>query len=259
MSRMGAKFRGWAAFDAKQQQKQGLQPEIDKDPYPPFTSTLIPLHASESITTNNGLEMKPFASVLLPSMDFPTLTEDKDCQKFTRTGDCDSRRKHEIKLINEINHDFTLKQLKELYTWADSSLIEDILAAVDNNIEKASTLLKAMVSSCSSEEIKETGIAELSSMSNDLPCENMTDEISCLRTNLELTNLTSTTWDGIKDTHREPACAQTSSGKKLFHNDADMKYILEKLSSLPVEPEWEEDDVYLIHRKEALKMLRYVI
>ncbi|XP_031257003.1 uncharacterized protein LOC116115006 isoform X1 [Pistacia vera] len=256
MSRTGAKSCGWAAFDVKQRQKQGLEPEIDKDPYPPFTSTLIPLCTCESITKTNGLPMKPFASVLLPSVDFPTLTENKDCQKFIQTGDSDSRRKPDIKVIYENNHDSILKQLKLLYPWADSSLIEDILVAADNNIEKASTLLKGMVSSSSSEENMETRIAELSSMSDDFPCENMTEESSFLRKTLDLTNLTSTTEDSIKDNHKEPTYAQASCGIKLSDNDADMKSILEKLSSLPIEPEWEEDDVYLIHRKDALKMMR---
>jgi hypothetical protein len=37
---------------------------------------------------------------------------------------------------------------------------------------------------------------------------------------------------------------------------ANMKLILGHLKSIPVEPEWEEDDVYLSHRKNALRMMR---
>ncbi|KAF9660860.1 hypothetical protein SADUNF_Sadunf19G0007600 [Salix dunnii] len=35
-----------------------------------------------------------------------------------------------------------------------------------------------------------------------------------------------------------------------------MKLILGHLKSIPVEPEWEEDDLYLSHRKNALRMMR---
>lgn len=40
---------------------------------------------------------------------------------------------------------------------------------------------------------------------------------------------------------------------------ANMKLILGHIRSFPVEPEWEEHDVYLSHRRNALRMMRSVL
>lgn len=248
MSVTRVKSPGWAAFDLKQRQKQGLAPETDKDPYPPIPSTLTSLHNCENVSRNTDLLVKPFASVLLPSVEFPTLSDENEC---------DYKGKHGHTAIEQDNHDLALKKVKALHSWADNSLIEDLLAAVDNDIKRASNLLKGMVSSSgSAEENKETKIAEPSSTIDDSPCYRKSGEICFSEKALDFSNLSSTTGDGVKCNFIESVDVHASSVKNVSHCADDMKSIMERLLSLPIEPEWEEDDVYLVHRRDAMKMMR---
>lgn len=249
MSVTRVKSPGWAAFDLKQRQKQGLAPETDKDPYPPISSTLTSLRNCENVSRNTDLLVKPFASVLLPSVEFPTLSDENEC---------DYKGKHGHTAIEQDNHDLALKKVKALHSWADNSLIEDLLAAVDSDIKRASNLLKGMVSSSgSAEENKETKIAEPSSTIDDSPCYRKSGEICFSEKALDLSNLSSTTGDGVKCNFIESVDVHASSVKNVSHCADDMKSIMERLLSLPIEPEWEEDDVYLVHRRDAMKMMRY--
>lgn len=242
------KSPGWAAFDLKQRQKQGLAPETDKDSYPPIPSTLTSLRNCENVSRNTDLLVKPFSSVLLPSVEFPTLTEENDR---------DYKGKHGHKAIEQNNHDLALRKLKALHSWADNSLLEDLMAAVDNDIKQTSNLLKGMVSSSgSAEQNKETKIAESSSTINDSACYRKGGEICFLEKALDLSNLSSTTVDGVNDDFIESVDVHAASVKNVSDSADDIKSIMERLSSLPIEPEWEEDDVYLVHRKDAMKMKR---
>ncbi|KAI7982249.1 Serine carboxypeptidase-like 46 [Camellia lanceoleosa] len=42
---------------------------------------------------------------------------------------------------------------------------------------------------------------------------------------------------------------------------AGMKLFLsfQHVFTIPIEPEWEEDDIYLIHRKDTIRMIRHVL
>ncbi|KAJ4715073.1 smr (Small MutS Related) domain-containing protein [Melia azedarach] len=256
MSSTRVKSPGWAAFDLKQRQKQGLEPEIDKDAYPPIPSTLTTLRNCENMTRKNAISMRPFSSVLVPSVDFPTVAENKDVQTHVRNSDSDPGEKHGNNVVKENKHDLAHKKLKALHPWADDSLIEDIIAAVDNNMEKALNLLSGMVSSSSTtKRNKETKIVESSSTVDD--CLQMkTGESFLFEKTLEVSNLSSISEDSVEDNLGKLTDVHVSSGKNLPVNAADMKLIMEHLSTLPIEPEWEEDDVYLVHRKDALKMMR---
>ncbi|CAN1342679.1 hypothetical protein LINPERPRIM_LOCUS39538 [Linum perenne] len=63
----------------------------------------------------------------------------------------------------------------------------------------------------------------------------------------EIADLSSTIENALRGTH-EP----------VQFNDAttNMKLVLQHLRAIPVEPEWEEKDIYLSHRKDAIKMMR---
>lgn len=125
-------------------------------------------------------------------------------------------------------------KLKELYSWADHSLIQDVMAALDDDVHRASTLLDAMVPSTSTHKRNTTHVS--------------TTE------NNHKTNTTVTS-------HIAQVLKDNSGGEEL--SEEDMKRIMERLNSVPLEPEWEDnadgDDVYLRHRKEALRTMRYVL
>lgn len=263
-SRTRGKSAGWAAFALKQQ-KQGPEAEVHKDPYPPIPSTRNSVHNGEYIRRNTDLSVRPFSSVLPVSVDFQTSAENKDSKNLIPLDNSNSRRKNGSLVIQENNHDLALKNLKSLHSWADDSLIEDIMSAVNNSTEKASTILEGMVSSSSSGENKETKIAEMSSSVGYVPCVKKTDERFLLKKTLDLA-----AEDGAKDEYgelttvnasygeklSELASVNASFGEKLSDNAANMKSIMEHLCSIPVEPEWEEDDLYLSLRKDAIKMMR---
>ncbi|RVX21178.1 hypothetical protein CK203_002319 [Vitis vinifera] len=227
MSSASGKSPGWAAFDLKQRQKQGLEPELDKEPYPPIPSSFTSLRPCRN-SASNGCSGRSFSSLL-------------------------------TKVAEVSNLVIAFNKLKELYSWADNSLIEDIMAAVDNDIDKASTLLGAMVSTGSFEENKETSIVELNSTSGN-PYENcklQADNGVFLGNGTVLSELSSTIGDLLIDNNKGLTDECGSSGKNLFDDAADMTLILGRMKSIPIEPEWEEDDVYLSHRKDAIRFMRH--
>ncbi|CAN1342681.1 Polyadenylate-binding protein-interacting protein 7 [Linum perenne] len=205
-SRTRVKSPGWAAFDLKQRENAGGQLEAGKDPFPPVSNV-----GSSMNSRGNSVvaKKKLFSSVLLPAAEFPTL-------KFKR---------------NDLLDD-SLEKLKELHSWADSSLIEDILAAAYGDVAKASSLLKEMCSSgTNNSNVNKKRV--LSGNTTDLAA--------------EIADLSSTIENALRGTH-EP----------VQFNDAttNMKLVLQHLRAIPVEPEWEEKDIYLSHRKDAIKMMR---
>ncbi|XP_043722888.1 uncharacterized protein LOC122670017 [Telopea speciosissima] len=122
-----------------------------------------------------------------------------------------------------------LEKLKEFHGWADNSLTEDIVAAVNNNFDQASTPLKDMVtSSSSSEENKPVDLAELKAV----------------------------IWGCLDDMKPEPMDGGVIFENKLSNGTMDIKLLSRPLMSLPAEPERKEDDVYLTHRKDAVRMKR---
>ncbi|CAN0865138.1 hypothetical protein LINGRAHAP2_LOCUS9148 [Linum grandiflorum] len=203
-SRTRVKSPGWAAFDLKQRENASSQ--LDKtvnDPFPPVST------ASTSLDSRgNGFvpkKKKLFSSVLLPTAEFPTLVD--------KPG---------------TSLDTSLQKLKQLHSWADTSLVEDIVAAADGDLEKASSLLKDMCP-------RGTNIETCSFYGN-------TTDLAA-----EIADLSSTIENALRDT-RQP----------VQFNDAttNMERVLQLLRSIPAEPEWEEDDIYLSRRKDAIKMMR---
>ncbi|KAF8404030.1 hypothetical protein HHK36_008906 [Tetracentron sinense] len=255
MSRGRGRSPGWAAFDLRQRQKQGLEPEFDNDPYPPMPNTINYVAPSKDLVMRNGQSARSFSSVLQPSIDFPTLGDNSDYKRKIEAGN--SSKKVGNKVVEE-NNIPALVKLKEIHGWADDTLIKDILAAVNNDIHQASTSLKAMVCSASSVDNKERNLAQLSSTFEDyVPEQNnmQADEDVSIERTTDLAELSSVLEDYLDDEKTEQTDEDVSTRKKLFHGTAHAKLVL-GLMSVPVEPEWVEDDVYLNHRKDAIRMIR---
>ncbi|XP_023738312.1 uncharacterized protein LOC111886307 [Lactuca sativa] len=210
MSWKRAKTPGWAAFDPNKQQKQVNNDEIHNDPYPPISTNIPTSHQSQNHSRNLDLNGRSFSSVLTHSSSLPDMISN-DIQNVP-SGLMENN--HNLRVIveskeNNISHVY--EKLKELHPWADEKLIEDIVAAVDNDIDKASSLLKEMTSPGSLQEKKE-------------------------EENIEEHGL---------------------SGKVVVDDNVALRLIIDSLSMIPVEPEWEDDDdVYIMHRKEAIKAMR---
>ena len=116
-------------------------------------------------------------------------------------------------------------KVKELHSWADHSLIQ----AVDDDPDKTNTCVAA----------------------------------SSTRTHPETTNTNTyvATETNPESTNTAPL-VQLKDSSFQFELSEDMKRIMERLKTLPIEPEWEDDndnDVYLRHRKQALRTMRYLI
>lgn len=241
MSRRG-KAVGWAAFDLEQRRKLGLEPQAMIESFPSVSSS-ISRHSK-----NVALLEKPFASVLQQSVNIPTLRHESNLHE-SQLPVCSPnacRRTTELvtEYISERSAKKALEMLKEIHPWADGGLIEDVLACTSDNVDKASTLLEEMVSSENCMENKDFETNALKSDTKESPLDG--NKLSAGMT-LDLAELTCHLQEGLN-----------SNNANLKHEyDADLKMILDSMKHVTIEPEWEEDDVYLIHRKDALQMMRY--
>ncbi|KAF2324300.1 hypothetical protein GH714_011877 [Hevea brasiliensis] len=151
-------------------------------------------------------------------------------------------------------------QARELHSWADESLIEDIMASVNNDIDKATTLLEEMISTSNSTENEE---AKDLSNCDDFRCADGGKEIALLghTSNLaeDIADLSSTLEGTSKGNHKQLMDVHTACGHRLSEAAAAYKKPIQgHLRSLPIEPEWEEQDVYSSRRRNALRMMRSV-
>ncbi|XP_038694761.1 uncharacterized protein LOC119992168 isoform X2 [Tripterygium wilfordii] len=247
------KLPGWAAFDHKQRQKQDIGPEVAEDPYPPMPTTQGPIRPCKNLVKNNDFSVRPFASVLLPSVELPTLTEDK---KLAGVGDSSARQRNEA--VEERSQDAVFEKLKELHGWADDSLIGDVMTAVDNDFDKASILLKGMVSTAKTGESAETNKSKQQFTSDHVLSAKKTDNRVFFGETVDLADMSSIL-EGLGN-YCEDLGYVDASGRERLSDVAAAGDILESikwyLNNIPVEPEWKEDDVYLRHRKDALRMMR---
>lgn len=242
MSWRRANSPGWAAFDSQQKPNRVLQPRINNEPFPSLPSTISSLHPHNSTVKNNNFPEKSFVSAALPAppVSFPAPVPVKDKQANITSDASNSSRHSDNNICHEKGYDSVFRQLKVLYSWADDCLIEDIMAAVNNNFEKASSSLKAMVSDNSLKDCEGTGIyLSGSDLKYDIPdgTEFQTDMIN-----------------PSKDT--DPTKSNYFSDEKLDDFSSSMNLVPAQLKSVPIEPEWEEDDVYMNQRKDAIRMIR---
>lgn len=257
MSRTKGRFSGWAAFDLKQQQKQGVEPGTDSEPFPPMGSSRTSRHSRENFGRNDDLSFRSFSSVITPSVDLSTLSKKKEYKKATQVIGTSGKVGDNV--VEENVNRLSLKKLKELHCWAQYSLIEDIMVAVNNDVDKASTLLKAMVSTGSLDGNNKTHSVSLVPISEDLLCDSNTlkaDKSVSLVKPTDPAVMSSTLKDRLIDQNKDITIGSTSYENKHSDDAADMEWILRHLNSLPVEPEYEEDDIYLTYRKDAIKAMR---
>ncbi|KAK1367203.1 Smr domain-containing protein [Heracleum sosnowskyi] len=255
MSARKFKNAGWAAYNSKQQQPSGLKSEADDESYPPISSTAIPKHHT-GFVKNFDIPGQSFSSVLLPSANFPTLGANKDIKKSLMIG---TSRTNEVileKCHNNVHQ--SCEKLKELYPWAEKGLMEDIMEAVNNDINKASDLLKEMVSSTSLPDKKETEVMDFKYNAENFYSENNTflaDINLTLRETQDLVRTSYAHQNGIVYKNKELTDVNAALEGHPDHSTSEIRN-RHSLSNIPVEPEWEEDDVYLINRKDAMRTMR---
>ncbi|AQK43809.1 hypothetical protein Zm00014a_044632 [Zea mays] len=206
---------GWAAFDRKQRSADGSGYEGDADPFPSLSNSGASNIASSSITEKNGLKRKPFASVVRPSVDSGAVST--GCGNKNSANHVDSGNHGAISApLNKV------KILKDAHSWADIHLIEDVLAAVNNDVGQASDLLKVMDSPA-----LQTGEGRTSGQLADV----------------------------MNKTHGSPS--ESAAAGKANPDSSQLLLPLMNFPSIPLQPEFEDiDDEYFSYRKDALKMMR---
>ncbi|RDX79049.1 hypothetical protein CR513_40582, partial [Mucuna pruriens] len=244
MSRAMGQSSGWTAFDLKQRKKNNLESEVDKDPFPAIGT-------SDPIVKKNHVPAKPFSSVLLPTKNFPPLKEDGNSKKAMSCSDSDGKY---CGATAQADVNLAIKKLREQYPWAEHSLIDDILAAVNNNVDKASALLETMASAVNFEECKVSSYPR-SITSDDTPCKDKTDESLTSEKIEDDIPFQCNLVDHLQDNDKDLEDRNASSGQKLSDVD-NLRFKMNLLNSIPVEPEWEDDDIYISNRKDALKTMR---
>lgn len=244
MSSRRVKTSGWAAFDLKQRQKDGIVAQSGDELFPSLGTTITSLQPSK--TSARDKHVKSFSSAIQPSLHFPTLKHDNVISKSSEVDSSESPHISELTL--EVKFSLVFKQLKEIFVWADDSLIEDIMAATGNDVDKASSFLKAMVSDQRSHELEITEVENHNKLMSKKEDESSKD----VHEPAKMSSVTEPRL-GSKNNNVSNEFAQN-----LYNDYMEINAIVGQLTSIPVEPEWEEDDVYLSCRKDAIKKIRFV-
>lgn len=257
MSQAKGQSSGWAAFDFKQRQKQGIESEVAQDPFPAIASNPNSLRQGKKLLKNNHAPVKSFSSVLLPSNNFPALKANRNDKTMPSSHDSGGNYCSTVPLKDDT---LAIKKLKDQHLWAENSLIEDVLAAVSNDVSKASKLLETMASSVNFEELKmasavnsgdqNESIVPRSATLADILCDKMTDK------GLSSENLMDLAPFGHHKNYDKDYGGGNDSIVQGFSDYGNSRSNTGLLNSVPVEPEWEEDDVYLSHRMNALRVMR---
>ncbi|PKA57164.1 hypothetical protein AXF42_Ash002468 [Apostasia shenzhenica] len=227
MQRPRVRTPGWAAFDCMHREKlnKGLECAMDPDPSISKitstgpTSSSIQDEPAKRLMAIQSTFSRSFSSVVrssTTSANFPVL----NAHKIVETQNGIAAGEHPFVSESKASPN---SMLKKIHSWADENLIEDILAAVNDDVGRASFLLNEMV-------LSET--------------ETKTDDISLSTFVLN---------DSIvgRDICSKESSLVDNNAESISHNEQIMGQVY-----VPVEPEWEEDDVYLIQRKEAIKKMR---
>lgn len=244
--RQRAKVPGWASFDAQQ---RGGVPKADVDPFPPFLPTssssnhLQRKPSQGSVMHKNYLKEKNDVSAVVrhenisfispnsrgkPWKGFSQLIEKVAVGPEKLIDPYPNAILASTAMLQGVTDDANQKKvavekLKALYGWADESLIEDVLVAVNYELEQASASLESMAVMTLPENSDPSDASE--AVENSLPDQSSEGSGPLLPESLGFENLHVTVARG-------------------------------HMPTAPPEPEWEEDDVYLKHRKEALRMRR---
>ncbi|KAK9095809.1 hypothetical protein Sjap_021306 [Stephania japonica] len=250
------KSSGWAAFDRKQRQKQCCEPDLPTEPYPHISgvvNSVLPLKGSERISNPPGksfsraVQTPAFSSLVLSN--YETSSKGLMGSKSEGTGVIAK----EVNLTPNLTPN--LEKLKAVHSWADANLIEDILGAVNNDFDQAAVLLESMAATSSSEGIETINLrGQRSSSEDSIPNKKSVQELTAFENKSDLREMKS----GLEDPIGSNQTGEASEGAHIeamlsgssTHSKSD------PLVFPPIEPEWEEDDVYLTHRKDALKAIR---
>lgn len=221
MSRRRAKTPGWAAFDPKKQQNHVNDNETHNDPFPPISTNIsTTLNHCKNPSRNGDLIGKSFSSALAHSASEPSIIPSEDTTHSFLMENGQSEKMNFRYIENNVSQLY--QKLKKLHPWANENLVEDIMAAVDNDIDKASTLLREMA----------------------------------LPGSLQETEFEDNTEEGsLNIKNDEPLDGHNNSRKMILDHNAPLGFLMD-MSMIPVEPEWEDDDMYLVHRKEAIRAMR---
>ncbi|XP_059317421.1 uncharacterized protein LOC132067990 [Lycium ferocissimum] len=255
---------GWAAFDLNERLKQqDIEPEPERETFPhlsvPATSLSDP---SQSI---GAMLEKPFPSMLVPSVSSPSLMANKGSDaNLIQVGN--SRLSQSDGFIKERDIHEVCQKLKEIHPWADDTLIVDVMADV-NDFSTALTLLEAMVSpdngfdidkSLTPKEADTPSMQKLREVDTDTEGVKSSNKDSFTTTSkfaatdsMNLDELSNALAKCLQSNSRELISNCVSHENKLHFDGA-----VGSMMFVPVEPEWEEDDIYSIHRKDAMKMTR---
>ncbi|CAH9142996.1 unnamed protein product [Cuscuta epithymum] len=237
-----AKTSGWTAFVEKERQKQqGIEIQLESDPFPPISlsNTLSTEPSYETKNTCTTLE-KPFSSVILPSPNFPSLEQNIGSKNNQLSvGHVNSSQ---LNVASEKGDDVDLhKKIKKLYSWADEGLIKDVMAGVNYEFDQAIMLLGAMVSLDQTLVLHEDSESEKPETSEEkhIKSEHAKEDVSFGEDmNVE---------DFNNDTNKHLNASSTDL----------VNAAIGVFRFVPIEPElWEEDDVYSLQRKDALRMMR---
>lgn len=165
--RQRAKVRGWASFDAQQ---RGGVPKADVDPFPPLpppssSSNHLQRKPSQgSVMDKNYLKEKNAVSAVVRHEDISFMSPNsrgKTWKGFSQLIENVAVRPGKLidpypnttlsstAMLQGVTNDANQKQvavekLKALYSWADESLIDDVLVAVNYELEQASASLESM-------------------------------------------------------------------------------------------------------------------
>ncbi|KAM3367609.1 hypothetical protein ACQJBY_016276 [Aegilops geniculata] len=207
---------GWAAFDRRLRGTADGGDDVDVNSFPALSGSRGSSSASSSAIGNNNMpKAKPFASVIHPPVEFAVVGNENGNRHLTD---------HMVRTNSGVNSASgnKIKLLKDAHSWADSNLIEDILAGVDNDVGQASVLLKSMVAP------------------DFLPREGRT-----------------TGQPPFEMNKAHGSVSGNTIAENKHSNESQLLPPQMNLISIPQEPELEEfDDDYLNQRKDALKMMR---
>ncbi|KAK9167801.1 hypothetical protein Scep_002992 [Stephania cephalantha] len=248
------KSSGWAAFDHKQRQKQCLEPDLPTEPYPHISgvvNSVRPLKGSEHISRALG---KSFSrAVQTPA--FPSLILSN--YETSSKGLMGSNSEGTGVIAKEVNRTPNLEKLKEVHSWADANLIEDILGAVNNDFDQASILLETMAATSSSEGVETIDLSGQRSPAEDSVLnKKAVQEFAALENKSNLREMKSVLEDCVDSNKTGEASEEARIEAMLSGSSTHSNSVPHPLVFAPIEPEWEEDDVYLTHRKHALKAIR---
>ncbi|KAL9233389.1 hypothetical protein vseg_008400 [Gypsophila vaccaria] len=240
------KSLGWAAFDQKQRQTEANNGWGSNEPFPSLSGPMTLPEKPESVTGYKQLSVKPFSSVVVPSIDFMARAPVDTKKKQYVVGNAGGYQRENS---GDSNSDTVFRQLKEEFSWADDTLVEDILAAADNDFNTASSFLKGMMSDNA---LKGHKSRDPMSNGTTLP-ENNDLSVKNLETISEPQKVSSSCTDDRNEIGKNNITVQA---EKYSDDLIAINAMLGQLTCVPVEPEWEEDDVYLSCRKDALKVMR---